>query len=393
MHTRLGRVIVLGLLAYAPRAAAELIPTLKLAAEERYDDDPLLRGKCQNCLITKLSPQIGLDINEHRFTAHSYYAADIYTHSASSYSGVEVDHRGLIDFKNLLSNVFSLEGRVEVWRVSDPTSLPRLGLATTLSPILYGAAQLAGAERLSARTTLRVGYRFEGAKIYEPDPFNRAVQRAPGFAHVPFAELWYRLTPRTDVGAEYRYQYLNFDPLISQGNTISALYRYRISPETKLTLRAGPTYYQKLDDNPLDLSTTGWMPRLVLEMSHSARGSEIGFMLGHELAGAYGLTSGLWVEYATLFGSQRLSKDFSFFGNATAYRSGLAANRDLGTFRSTFRTAEGYWVNAGLEWRLMKDVALNGIFTRIQQVAGSTGVPAADLTRNIFAIRLVYTAL
>jgi hypothetical protein len=392
--TRLGRAIVLAVLACASPAAAELIPTLKLAAEERYDNAYLPKpsdvGQTTGIagqMITKLSTQVGLDIKERTLNVHSFYAPDFFLQSGSGYSGV--DHRGLIDLKNDFSHRFSLDGKVEIWRVSDPTVLPQIGIARTFSPLLYGAAQLAGAERLSPRTTLRAGYRFEGAKNYDPDPRFRSA----GFAHVPFAELWYRLSQRSDIGVEYRFQYLTFENSASDANTVSALYRYRFSPETKFTLKVGPTYYQKLDSNPLDVSKSGWMPRLTFEFTHDIRGSEIGLALGHELAGAIGLTSGLWFEYVSVFTTQRLSKEFSVFGGATVYRNGPAASLYLDSFHSTDQTAEGYWLNGGLEWRLMRSASLNGIFTRISQVAGSAGIRASDLSRNIFAIRLVYTAL
>ncbi len=393
--TRSGRFIVLGLLASAGTASAELIPTLKFAAEERYDDDLLLRqGNSANAgqVVTKLSPQIGLDVKERTLTLHSFYAADFFLHSASRYSGV--DHRGSLDFKNAFSHVFALEGRTEIWRVSDPTSLPRVGLARTISPILYGWAELVGVQRLSARTTLRVGYRFEGTKVYERlvVPEGSTAPPDAGLAHVPFAELWHRATRRSEIGVEYRFQYFTLGSQTSDANSVAALYRYRLSPETRLTVRAGPTYYQRLDHSPSNFTRTGWMPRFVFDLTHDSRVSRITAAIGHELTGASGLSSGLWAEYASLFGSHRLWKELSVFAGASLYRNGSAANVGIDSFSPARGIARGYWVNAGLEWRLTRDLALSGIFTRLTQL-GSQAVGVADLTRNVFAVRLVYTAL
>jgi len=171
VSTLSGRLIFVGLMVWAAKAGAEIVPTLKLAVEERYDDDRLLLTNPQGNggqMVTKVSPIIGLDVKERTFNAHSFYAADLYIHSADGSTGL--DHRAMIDFRDELSHRFALDSKLEVWRVSDPTSLPRGGLARTLSPILYGSGELAGSERLTRRTTLRVGYRFEGVKIYDPDP-------------------------------------------------------------------------------------------------------------------------------------------------------------------------------------------------------------------------------
>jgi len=380
--------------AWATAARAELIPTLQLAAEERYDDDLLLRqtnpsGAGQ--MVTKLSPHFGLDLKERTLTGHAFYEPAFFIHSASGYLGV--DHRGALDFRRAFSHVFSLDTKGEVWRVSDPTSLVRTGLARTISPILYGWVEVAGADRLSPRDTLRVGYKFEGTKVYEREVFPDSPFAPPsaGFAHVPFAELWHRATRRTDIGVEYRFQYFSLGPQQGDGNSLAALYRYRLSPDTKLTLRAGPTHYQKLDNSPTNPSRTGWLPRLVFDFTYENHLSKITVTLGHELAGATGLTSALWIEYASLFGSHRLWKELSAFGGVSVYRNGYAANIGIDSLFSA-SVARGYWLNAGLEWKLSRDLALNGVFTRVTQL-GSPALHVGDLTRNVFAVRLVYTAL
>lgn len=394
VSTLKGRLIFVGLMAWAARAGAELVPTLKLAVEERYDDDRLLLTRPDGStgqMVTKLSPILGLDVKEPTLTAHTFYAADLYIHSADGKTGV--DHRAVADFRDALSRRFALDGKLEFWRVSDPTSLPRGGLARTQSPILYGSAEVAGSERLTPRTTLRVGYRFEGVKIYEllppttldpnPEP------RPPGYAHTPFAELWYRITRRTDIGLEYRFQYLSFGSQSSDANSLAATYRYLFSPDLKLTVKLGPTFYQKLDSDPADISRTGWLPRFLLDLSRDARGSRLGFTLAHELAGASGFTSGVWTEYASFYGTQKLFRDFSIVGAVALYRNGPAANVALDRWAGD-QIAKGYWVTGGLEWQLMREMTLTGTFTRIAQLQGLGG---GQLSRNVIGLRLVYTAL
>jgi len=395
VSTLSGRLIFVGLMAWAAKGGAEIVPTLKLAVEERYDDDRLLLTNPQGNggqMVTKVSPIIGLDVKERTFNAHSFYAADLYIHSANGTTGV--DHRAMVDFKDELSHRFALDSKLEVWRVSDPTSLPRGGLARTLSPILYGSAEIAGSERLTRRTTLRMGYRFEGVKIYEndyqPDPLVPAVSRPPGYAHTPFAELWYRATRRTDIGLEYRFQYLTFGAQSSDANSLAFAYRYRISPEFRLALKMGPTFYQKLSSaQTFDPSRTGWMPRFVFDLTRDVRGSRIGLTVAHELAGASGFTSGVWTEYASLYGGQKLFRDFSIVGGVSLYRNGPAANVALDQW-SGDQVAKGYWITAGLEWQVMRELSLTGAFTRLSQLKGFGG---GELSRNVVALRLVYTAL
>ena len=388
VSTLSGRLIFVGLMVWAAEAGAEIVPTLKLAVEERYDDDRLLLTNPQGNggqMVTKVSPIIGLDVKERTFNAHSFYAADLYIHSADGSTGL--DHRAMIDFRDELSHRFALDSKLEVWRVSDPTSLPRGGLARTLSPILYGSGELAGSERLTRRTTLRVGYRFEGVKIYDPDP---AFYKPPGYAHTPFAELWYRLTRRTDIGVEYRFQYLTFGTQSSDANSIAATYRYQISPDMKMTVKLGPTFYQKLESDPFDRSRTGWLPRFIFDLTRDAKGSRIGLLLAHELAGASGFTSGVWTEYVSLYGGQKLFRDFSIVGGVSLYRNGPAAHVALDSWSSS-QIAKGYWVTAGLEWQVMREFSLTGAFTRLSQLATTGG--GGELSRNVVALRLVYTAL
>jgi hypothetical protein len=394
VSTLSGRLIFVGLMVWAAKAGAEIVPTLKLAVEERYDDDRLLAPTPESNsgqMVTKISPMIGLDVKERTLNAHSFYAADLYVHSADGTTGV--DHRAAVDFKDELSHRFAVDSKLEVWRVSDPTSLPRGGLARTRAPILYGSGELAASERLTRRTTLRVGYRFEGVKISEkiPDPADSTLlrDRPPGYAHTPFAELWYRLTRRTDIGVEYRFQYLTFGTQSSDANSIAATYRYQISPDMKMMVKVGPTFYQKLESDPFDRSRTGWLPRFIFDLTRDAKGSRIGLLLAHELAGASGFTSGVWTEYVSLYGGQKLFRDFSIVGGVSLYRNGPAAHVALDQWSSD-QIAKGYWVTAGLEWQVMRELSLTGAFTRLSQLRGFGG---GELSRNVVALRLVYTAL
>ena len=87
MRTASKRCAVLCLLATSAVASAgtDVIPSLKLAAEERYDDAALLRvgpdGAGQ--LMTKLSPTAGLEVKQATFDAKAWYALDLLLHHGS----------------------------------------------------------------------------------------------------------------------------------------------------------------------------------------------------------------------------------------------------------------------------------------------------------------------
>jgi len=93
---------------------------------------------------------------------------------------------------------------------------------------------------------------------------------------------------------------------------------------------------------------------------------------------------------ACRLGSHRLWRQLSAFGGLSVYRNGYAANIGVDSLFSP-SVARGYWLNAGLEWKLGRDLALNGVFTRLTQL-GTPALNVGDFTRNVFAVRLVYAA-
>jgi len=383
---RIDKLIAIALFACAVNASAEtaFLPTLKLGLEERYDSDFLLRqdnpqGTGQ--LITKIAPQIGLDVKDHTLNATSFYASDVYFRHGSSVTGV--DHRGALEIKKETSRTTEVDGKVKIWRVSDPTSLPRLGLAREISPILFGTAEVIGAIRLSARTTLRAGYLFEGVKVYETD------RGVPAFLNAPYVETWYRATRRTEIGAEYRFQYFSLGGSRADSHALAAAYRYHFTRHSHLTARAGPVLYEDRADS----SRTGWLPRVNLEFVQDLPHFQIALVAGHDLTGASGFSAAFWADYASLYLTYKVSKPLGVFGGASYYRNGRAPNQGLWVFdsRAGNGTSQGYAVGGGLEWRIARYLALQGALYRIAQVAGPSG--GVDLSRNIASVRMVLTAL
>ncbi len=376
------KMIAIGVVAWTASGQAETIykPTLRFGLEERYDSDFLLRrdnplGNGQ--MVTKLLPQVGLEVKDHTLSGTGFYAADVFIFHGLGTAGV--DHRGGVEFKSAASRTTSIESKFRIWRVSDPTSMPRLGVAREIAPVLFGTAELGVAVRLSPRTTVRAGYLFEGLKIYETE------RRPPAFLNSPYLETWYRATPTTDIGVDYRFQYFSLENASANSHSVAALYRYHFTRHLRFTGKAGPGWFQK----PGDPSHSGWFPRVTLQLAHDLEHFEGLLVVGHDLVGATGYTTALWADFAALTGAYKASRELSFFANASYFRNGRAPNEGIDSLSYRSGVSQGYVVGGGLEWRLTEFFALQGFVSRIAQVAGpTTGI---DYSRNIAAVRMSVT--
>lgn len=378
-RTLLGCAVLL-----APNAVAGAVfePHLQLALEERYDDDLLLRTAGAGQLMTKVSPRLGLELRDPTLTSETWYAADLLMRHGSG--RITLDHRGGLELQKGFSRRFMLRAEVEAWRVSDPSSLPRMGIARTLDPVLYGRGNLYTVARLSERLDWRLGYAIEGAKVYD------AADRDPGFAHAPYTGLSYALSRRATVGSEYRYQIFQLGEERAQAHSVVGTFRYRITRLWLFDGAAGGVHFQPSAGSGTD---GGLVPRLSMSLMRDGEQLDFAFAVGHDLVGASGFTSALWADHASMTAEWRLNRPLRVFGAASFFRNGRAPNQDWTVFEgASARVATGYALGAGAEWSFDETFALRATFDRYAQVAGASGIAAADLTRNIAAIRLVMTA-
>ncbi|NOJ97571.1 hypothetical protein HMI51_32100 [Corallococcus coralloides] len=375
------RAVIAGCLIAAPAAQAATIlePRLRLTAEERFDNDIRLGGTGTNGqFMTKLSPRLGLDVKNEQLTLESFYATDLLARHGSGKT--TVDHRAGVGFRDVLSRRLRLDASARVFRVADPTSLPRDGLARSTAPTFYAQTKVGLTGRVTERMDVRGNYMFEATRIIEPG-------RVAGYAHTPSVELWYRATRRLSLGAEYRYQGFLYDRDYSQAHGASAALRYRLTRPTTLTLRGGPVRYL-----PADATRGGWVPRVALELVREGERSDFGFAVGHDLVGASGFSGAVWADYASVMGAHRFTQKLSAFGAASFFRNGRAPGEYYTQWRNTTNVSQGYAVGGGVEYRLSRKLALQGAFDRIAQVGAADVAGAGDLTRNVFALRLVLTA-
>jgi len=371
-------------------AGVDFTPTLKVAAEERYDDDLLLRvetgSQTVGQMMTKLSAQAGFGVKDPSLTVTTWYAADFIVRHGSGNS--TLDHRAAVSMKKGLTERLGVDVDMRVWRVTDPTALPRLGMAHSFSPILYGIGELSGHYRLSERWVGRVGYKFEGARIYEPGT------TYGGYLHQPYVETTYDVTRRAQLGARYRVQFFSFGPQSADASALLAEFRYRFTPVTTLQARVGGAFFH----SHRDTAETGTLPvgEVSLERNHEVL--DLGLVLGHDLVGASGFTSALWADFASFIGAYRVQPRVQLFWAVSYYRNGRPPDLGLDPFGAE-HAATGYALGGGVEWRVTRILSVQGAFNRIAQFGGPGGAGVggtlddAVLSRNIVSARLTLTAL
>jgi hypothetical protein len=376
------KLLVACALLVAPSAFAGRVldSSLRLAAEERYDDDLRLGdGRAGGQFMTKLTPRLGLEVKDPRSTGEGFYAADLLIRHGSG--NVTLDHRGGLELRHALSRRLRLDFTGRIYRVTDPTSLPRDGVARSLSPILFGQARVAAAGRVTRRLDLRASYAFEGARVYE------AERREPGFLHTPSLEAWYRSTRRLSLGLEYRYQAFVFELPYGHAHGAFAGLRYRLSRPTTLTVRGGPVVFSQPH-----LDTTSVLPRVAVELARDGELFDVGVVLGHDLVASSSFSNALWADYASLVLERRFNGRLAARGVASVFRNGRAPGEGAFSLTGSPTVSQGYAVGGGVDYRLNRYLTLQGAVDRIAQVGAADADAGVDLARNVVAVRLLISA-
>lgn len=372
--------LLTGLMLVAPAAQGATVwePKLRLTAEERYDDDLRLgEGAAGGQLMTKLSPRVGLEGKDGRLTLDGFYAADLLMRHGSG--KVTLDHRAGLEAHHLLTRRLKVDSTVRVFRVTDPASLPRDGLARSTAPTFFTQATVSATGRATERLDVRAGYKFEAVRILESG-------QEAGYAHTPSVEAWYRATRRLSVGLEYRYQGFLYLGELAQAHGAAAGLRYRLTRPMTFVARAGPVHYTGPDG-----SERGWVPRVNLELQREGELLDVGVAVGHDLVGASGFANAVWADYASVVLARRFTQRFNVFGAASFFRNGRAPDQEWGVFSGSPLVSQGYALSGGVEYRINRRISAQGAVDRIAQVGVAETAGAADLTRNVFAVRLVVT--
>jgi hypothetical protein len=361
----------------AALAAQILDSSLRIAVEERYDDDFRLSEAGGGQFMTKLTPRLGLELKDPRSKGEAFYATDLLVRHGSGDASIE--HRGGLELGYTVSRRLQLDFTGRIFRVTDPTSLPREGVARTLSPTLYGQGRVSATGRATRRWDLRASYGFEGAKVYEEGS-------QPGFVHTPSVEAWYRSTRRLSLGMEYRYQGFLYGEEFSQAHGAFAGLRYRLTRPTTLTVRGGPVLYTSPEGE------SGWLPRVIAMLEREGELFDLGAAVGHDLVGASGFEHALWADFASLTIARRFNGRLSVSAAASYFRNGRAPNEGAFQLYESPYVSQGYAVEGGVEYRLNRYVALQGMANRIAQVGAGDAAAGVNLARNVLAIRLLISA-
>jgi len=358
-------------------------PILRLAVEERYDDDVLLTGSQEGpgAFLTKIMPQVGLRLDQRLTQLETFYGPDILYRSSSG--EVQLDHRAAFELHTQVSRTAHIDTVARFWDTSDPLSLPRQGLARTLARTYYGVATFGWRQEFAPRWSFLLGYRFEGAKVEEPD-------HPPGFLNSPSMEVDYRLTRRADLGVEYRLQLFKFGDNNAVANSPGLVWKYRLSRSANIKVSAGAAFYRE----HLDPSKNGVVPRFDVDVGQKiTKRLEWVFAVGHDLVGASGFSTAVWADYSSLTMSWQVLEKLRLFGYGSFFRNGPMPN--IGVFPLKVDqekgVAAGYGLGAGAEWRFNRYVAIQASYDRIDQV-GSVDPAQTSLTRNIVAARLTVDA-
>ena len=363
--------------------AGPIEPILRLAVEQRYDDDVLLTGSqnAPGAWLTKIMPQVGLRLDERRTKLDTFFGPDVLYYSNSG--DVKLDYRGALELHTALSRTAHIDTVARFWDTSDPLALPRQGLARTLARTYYGVATFGWRQEFAPRWSFLVGYRFEGAKVEEPD-------HPPGFLNSPTLEVDYRLTRRADLGVEYRLQLFKFGDNNAIANSPGLVWKYRVSRSANIKVSAGAAFYRE----HLDPSKDGVVPRFEIDVAQKiTKRVDWVFAVGHDLVGASGFSTAVWADYASATLSWQVLEKLRLFGYGSFFRNGPMPN--IGVFPLKVDqekgVAAGYGLGGGAEWRFNRYVAIQASYDRIDQV-GSVDPAQTSLTRNIVAARLTVDA-
>ena len=374
------KLLVACVLLTGPAALAAEVwdPSLRVVAEGRYDDDLRVADEGGGPFVSKVSPRLGLELKDPRSRGEVFYAADFLVRQ--KIAGASLDHRAGLDLNHALSRRLQLEFTSRFFRVTDPTSLPREGVARTLAPTLYGQARVSATAKATRRWDVRANYAFEGARVFEETGTRQ------GFVHTPSVEGWYRTTRRLSLGLEYRYQGFYAGEAFSQAHGAFAGMRYRLTRVTTASVRGGPVLYTSPEGE------SGYLPRITLAVERDGELFDMGFSLGHDLVGSSGFDNALWADYASLALARRVNDRLTVHAVASYFRNGRAPNEDAFRLSGSPYLSQGYAVECGAEYRLNRYLALQGTVNRIAQVGVGDEAGGVDLARNVLAVRLVISA-
>ncbi|MBS2028818.1 MAG: hypothetical protein JST54_13030 [Deltaproteobacteria bacterium] len=363
-------VAVVGVLgAQVARAETIVKPLVELGTEARYDTDPYLNGNQE--VFSKISPKLGLTAANEELKLDAWYAADALYKAVQQVP--ELDHRAAFDIKDQLTHRLAVRGDVEAWRVQDPTSLPRLGLAAIPVPIFYSTGGAGLTYQLSPRSSVLLDDRQEVAKIDQAGlPLS--------LTQAPSASYQYKLGARGTVGVTYRYQaFIAVPDVVGQTHTGLLTWDHQLSEKWHAYAKGGPLAWV----DGTQRGATSVVPVGEAGITWAGELSEIDLIGGHDLLGSAGYAAAVWADYAELAVAWHPWRKLNLWLGSGAFRNGLAPDGPT--------TVQGYSIGGGLGWAFTREISGHLQAQRIQQQDINTGAAQlVNVDRNIFGVQLTW---
>lgn len=353
------------LLTAAPAlAGTQHRPWVGISAEERFDSAAIAGGGSE--LMSKVSPEVGYELRGHGRRLELGYALDLIHHLRDG--NLTFDHRVRGEYRDRLTERFSLQARGAFFRVEDMSSLPRFGVAIARAPALWGSGDVGADWRLSRTATLGAGYRMEATRIFlDGYPL--------GTSHALRGDLTGRLSRRLQLGVRYRGQlFLDDSERFADTLGVFGTARYQLTRHSFAAVEGGPLLYREAGGGET------WVPRGNLELGYEARGWLLGLVVGHDVVGAAGYATAVWSDYVQGAATWRWARDWTGYVGGGYYRNGRAPDEAA--------DADGFTASAGVEWRFAPGLAAAATYDHIGQfTSGSSGL---GLSRDIVSLRFTY---
>jgi hypothetical protein len=370
-----GRVVAIAALVAAaalpgPRASGATVwdPIARLSLEGGYDSNALYLGRGGD-RIGRISPELGLELRDPRWSLMAIYGADYLVYDRLAPNGIW-NHRGRIDLDAALSRRLTLAAEARGGYAYDPVGLALMGVFRTGKQSAWtlsgrGRVEYRAAARLDSALTLR-------------EQVVRFDDGTGGAMHAPGAELLWVADRRLSLGAAYALGLFQGFELtgtnLSVSNGVRARVRYRVSRQLLANAFAGPALW-----NGTGGQGFAAVPEVGGELQWATRWWDVRTSAQHAL-GLGSTARPALVDSVEAAGVRRFGRRFDVRGDAGMWRSGrVPSGRDavlgyaLGgeagtTFGGGLRLAL-----AATHWARLDDTA-------------------ARLSRSTIAIRLSWTS-
>jgi hypothetical protein len=346
----------------AASAAVQAEPFARVALEGGYDSNVLYDGGGGDSM-GRVSPDVGVRVRDHLWSVMGSYGADLLTYPELA-PGPTVNQRGRLDADWRLSRRTTFALDVRSVYAPDPAGLARLGIVGRLG----SAFTLRGDARLAWRASRRLTY---AATFMERVAH---VSSDGGVAlHAPGVEATWRLDPRTEVGAGYRFDW--FQPLGSELESATAhepraLARWRWSRRLTLEADAGPTLWNG-DGGPTIVPAAG------AQLLASSRFWDLRVGLRHGL-GLNALARASVTDSVEVGAVRRFKRSFRVRADGGVWRGGTLPSGSDATL--------GYGIEGEGTWIVRPSLEVGIAGSRFARIDSADG--AGDL--NVVGLRVAW---